>query len=422
MAGYVSTADEPVGGPSRITFYAWIVFALSFGLLICDYMARQVLNAVFPLLKAQWALDDGQLGMLSGIVAAMVGVLTVPLSLAADRWGRVRSLCAMAVVWSLATLLCAGASGFGQMLAGRALVGVGEAAYGSVGIAVVLAVFPVRWRATLSAAFLAGGQVGSVLGMMLGSAIAASHGWRAAFAAIGAIGLVLGLLYPLVVREDRPSRATARAPRPSLRALVDSRAIWLVYLGGGLQMFTAGAVLAWLLSYLVRYYHLPIDAAGRLAAGMLLVGRAGMVLFGYVSDRLGRLRSERHVTLAAAYALGSALTLSLALALPAGPAQLVALAAAMALLAATMGPVGPMLAELTPPAIHGSAFAALTLAYNLIGFAPGPYLVGKLSDAIGLHDALRLVPLASVASALAFLALRRQLAGAGAPAGLAAAP
>jgi hypothetical protein len=41
--------------------YAWLVFALSFGLLLSDYMSRQVLNAVFPLLKAQWLLSDTQL-------------------------------------------------------------------------------------------------------------------------------------------------------------------------------------------------------------------------------------------------------------------------------------------------------------------------------------------------------------------------
>ena len=43
-------------------------------------MARQVLNAVFPLLKAEWALSDTQLGALSGGVALMVGLLTFPLS------------------------------------------------------------------------------------------------------------------------------------------------------------------------------------------------------------------------------------------------------------------------------------------------------------------------------------------------------
>ena len=38
--------------------YAWIVFALTFGLLLSDYMSRQVLNAVFPLLKQAWGLSD----------------------------------------------------------------------------------------------------------------------------------------------------------------------------------------------------------------------------------------------------------------------------------------------------------------------------------------------------------------------------
>ena len=98
----------------------------------------------------------------------MVGVLTLPLSLVADRWGRVRSLTVMAVLWSIATLLCALAADYEQMLGARFLVGVGEAAYGSVGIAVVLGVFPPRVHATLSGAFMAGGSFGSVLGIALG--------------------------------------------------------------------------------------------------------------------------------------------------------------------------------------------------------------------------------------------------------------
>src|SRR4051812_38747064 len=131
-----------------VPLYAWLVFALTFGLLISDYMARQVLNAVFPLLKAEWALSDSQLGLLSGVVAVMVGLLTFPLSLLADRWGRVRSLTLMALLWSLATMGCGLAQDYPQMFAARFLVGVGEAAYGSVGLAVVLSVFPRQLRAT----------------------------------------------------------------------------------------------------------------------------------------------------------------------------------------------------------------------------------------------------------------------------------
>ena len=76
-----------VASKEKVPAYAWLVFALTFGLLISDYMARQVLNAVFPLLKAEWALTDGQLGFLSGVVALMVGLLTIP-DLAARRPAR----------------------------------------------------------------------------------------------------------------------------------------------------------------------------------------------------------------------------------------------------------------------------------------------------------------------------------------------
>src|SRR6478752_7728388 len=145
------SVDDPAATPrvapcTRSSRYPWIVFALTFGLLLSDYMSRQVLSAIFPFLKTEWALSDSQLASLSSIVALMVGLLTLPLSLLADRWGRVKSLVAMAGLWSIATLLCAVAGSYEQMLGARFLVGVGEAAYGSVGIAVVLSVFAPRLR------------------------------------------------------------------------------------------------------------------------------------------------------------------------------------------------------------------------------------------------------------------------------------
>lgn len=414
MAGPIPHSTDPTGGPHRVTIYAWLVFALSFGLLISDYMARQVLNAVFPLLKSEWSLSDAQLGLLSGVVAIMVGVLTFPLSLAADRWGRVRSLTVMAILWSFATLLCAVAQSFETMLVGRALVGIGEAAYGSVGIAVVISVFPARLRSTLSAAFMAGGLFGQVLGVAIGGAIAASHGWRTAFAVIGIAGLVLGLLYPLIVKERRIAGLAGQAAEggPSravvpLRELVGNRSIKLAYGASGLQLFAAGALPAWLPSYFNRYYHLPVDQAGSLAALLLLVCGMGMILCGMVSDRFARNRPERKIALGIGYCVGTALSLTLAMLLPPGTAQLILLGIAMFLVAGTVGPVGAMVANLTPLAIHGSAFATLTLANNLLGLAPGPILTGRMADAIGLADAFRILPLPCLLSALAFAAMRR---------------
>jgi MFS family permease len=183
--------------------YAWLVFALTFGLLLSDYMSRQVLNAVFPILKAYWSLTDTQLGSLSSVVALMVGILTFPLSVAADRWGRARSVVLMAGLWSLATLACAIATSYGEMLAARFFVGVGEAAYGSVGIALILSIFPPHMRSTLTGAFMAGGAFGSVLGMALGGILAVRFGWRWSFGAMALFGLVLVVTYQLVVTEKR---------------------------------------------------------------------------------------------------------------------------------------------------------------------------------------------------------------------------
>src|SRR5262245_55041379 len=118
----MAIASESDSAPRIDRSYAWIVFAITFGLLISDYMSRQVLNAVFPLLKVDWSLTDKELGSLSGIVALMVGLLTFPLSLLADRFGRVKSLTLMAVLWSVATLGCAIAKNYPHLLLARLCV------------------------------------------------------------------------------------------------------------------------------------------------------------------------------------------------------------------------------------------------------------------------------------------------------------
>lgn len=408
--------DTSLGVPRR---YAWIVFALTFGLLISDYMSRQVLNAVFPHLKAEWALTDTQLGLLSGIVALMVGLLTFPLSLLADRVGRIKSLTLMAVIWSLATLGCAVAENYEQMFFARFMVGVGEAAYGSVGIAVVVSVFPRDMRATLSGAFISGGMFGSVLGMALGGVMAQHFGWRWAFAGMALFGLALALLYPIIVRESRiaPQRAVKAAAavagkvRSPLRTLYSSRSVVSAYIASGLQLFVGGTVIVWMPSYLNRFYGMSTDKAGGVAAIIVLCSGVGMILCGMLSDRLSKQAAERKISLCIAYCLGSCLLLSVAFALPFGMAQLVLICLGMVVAAGTTGPAGAMVANLTHYKVHGTAFATLTLANNLLGLATGPLLTGKVSDLIGLDKAFQLVPLVSIAAAAVFLLAGRSYLG-----------
>jgi MFS family permease len=392
--------------------FAWIVFALTFGLLISDYMSRQVLNAVFPVLKAEWGLSDTQLGSLNSIVALLVGLLSFPLSVLSDRWGRARSIVLMAALWSLATLACAVAQSYGQMLTARFFVGVGEAAYGSVGLALVISVFPPHLRSSLTGAFMAGGAVGSVLGMAMGGVVSGHLGWRWAFGAMALFGLVLVVLYALLVTEkrlagDAPSAATASRPAcRSLRSLVGALfstvSINCAYIGSGLQLFMMASMMAWLPSYANRYYNLPPGKAGLVAAAFVLAGAIGMTGCGVITDRLSRHAADRKWLIAISYSIASCVLLLVGFQLPPGPAQFACLGLGMFFVAGTTGPAGAMVANLTDASIHATAFATFTLANNLLGLAAGPFVIGVLADRIGLLGALQVMPLVAPAAAAAF--------------------
>ncbi|MFE5285797.1 MFS transporter [Nocardia sp. NPDC056611] len=414
-------ADAPVPAhtpaPAARSRYPWLVFALAFGLLLADYMSRQVLSAVFPFLKTEWALSDSRLASLTSVVALMVGILTLPLSILADRWGRVRSLVLMAVLWSAATLLCALATGYGQMLGARFLVGVGEAAYGSVGIAVVLSVFTPRVHAALSGAFMAGGSFGSVLGVGLGGVIAVHLGWRWSFAAMAIAGLILAVAFRALVTEAKLAQHAAdqdhrpgqpgHGYRAPVSTLFTNPAVLCAYVGSALQIFTAAVLLAWMPSFINRSYGLAPDRAGAVAAVFSLLIGTGMIVCGVITDRVGRRDLTRKWSAAMVFCAISLLCLGVGFGIGTGPVQLALIGIGAFFSGGSSGPTAAMVANLTHPSVRASALGTLTLANSLLGLALGPFVVGVLADHLGLTVALRLAPLAYLAALAALMLGKR---------------
>lgn len=412
MALHLSSTDNDSdeGQPQASRGYAWLVFALTFGLMLSDYMSRQVINAVFPSLKAEWALSDTQLGALVSVVALTVGVMTFPVSLLADRWGRVKSATAMAVVWGLATIACGLSGNFLMMFIARAVVGLGEAGYGSAGGAILLSVFPRRLHSTVVGAFLAAALFGSVLGVVFGGVIAQHLGWRMAFILVGAGGLLLAVIYPLVVREPAsPAGQTARRLplKEVLRVLLTTRTALWTYLGSGLLMFIQGAVIAWMPSYLNRYHGMDMSQAAMGAGLLVLIAGIGMVCGGGLVDRLSRSNPDNKLRIPMFYALGSGVLLLIAFALPPGTAQLLLIGLGLLIGGGFAGPSGSAVADVSPATIHATAFAVLTLANNIFGLAPGPFITGALADAFSLQTAMELVPLVGLGSAAAYFMASR---------------
>jgi predicted MFS family arabinose efflux permease len=412
------TAVDSGPAPRARRVFPWVVFTLTFALLLSDYMSRQVLSAVFPFLKLDWALSDTQLGALTSVVALTVGLLAVPLSLLGDRWGRSRSIVLMAVVWSLATAGSAIAANYEQLMLARLFIGVGEAAYGSVGLAVVLAVFPVYRRAALTGAFMAGGSFGSVLGVALGGALAVQFGWRWAFGAMAILGLVLVVLYRLFISDEKLDRyrvggvaegepVSAAGERAKLRTLFSTPSVICAYIGSGLQLFIAGSLFAWLPSYLNRAYGLAPDRAAALAAVAILVMGAGMIVCGWITDRLTRQLAIRKWTSAIVYSAMSLVFLGGAFLVEPGKPQLLLLAIGIFFAAGVTGPAGAMVSNLTHESIRATAFGTLTLANNLLGLAAGPLITGILADRLGLETAMQIVPLAALGALIALVIGRR---------------
>ncbi|MGU7784352.1 MFS transporter [Burkholderia sp. PU8-34] len=94
---------------------AWFAFAMTFALMLFDFIDRQVIVSLFPHIKSEWGLSDKQLGSLVSIVSIVVGVGGLPVALLADRMGRVKSIVVMAIAWSLATISCMFTNNYSQL-------------------------------------------------------------------------------------------------------------------------------------------------------------------------------------------------------------------------------------------------------------------------------------------------------------------
>jgi MFS family permease len=237
-------------------------------------------------MKKEWGLSDKQLGGLVSIVSITIALGALPVALFADRASRVKSIVVMATLWSLATISCMFTRTYGQLLAARAVIGLGEAGYGPVGAALIASHFPERMRGALMAGFFAAASVGSVLGVMLGGLIAARWGWQAAFGVVGFPGLLLALLYfkvrdyptvELASREDRAARSMRGAAQAIVKTLIRSRTMLWVCVGGAAQVIVVSAIWAWLPSFLNREYGLAPDQAAVKAALVVLCGAMGSV-------------------------------------------------------------------------------------------------------------------------------------------------
>jgi MFS transporter, Spinster family, sphingosine-1-phosphate transporter len=196
---------RPVGG-SRA--YAVYVLALLTLINFFNYADRNVVFAVFESIKHDLDLSDQQLGWIGSAYIIVLSLAALPLGVLGDLRTR-RGVIAWGVgVWSLFTSLGGAVRGFWQLFFCRAMVGFGEAGYGSVSQALIAEFYKERRRAFALGVYSVGMALGGVSGVWLGGLLAEAYGWRLAFLWLGIPGFILAVL---ASRLHEPER---RPPTP----------------------------------------------------------------------------------------------------------------------------------------------------------------------------------------------------------------
>ena len=371
---------------SSLPGLAWGTLAILSGLNLLNYLDRYVMSGVLTPLQHDLGLGDGDAGWAAS--AFMLGYfLTAPLfGYLGDRYPRKYLMLAGVLVWSLTTAASGLAHNFAQLFSIRIFVGVGEAAFVTMGPSWIADLFSPAKRNTALTLFYVAIPFGSAIGFTLGGWFAGQGDWRHAFFYAGLPGVVLALML-LFLREpprgesDGDTSALPRTTVADFFSLFRNRRYQLLVWGYTAQTFSIGAFGLWGPAFLHRIHGLPIEEASTLFGAML----AGAGLLATLVGGLTATRLHRHTPAGYVWVMAFSIVTALPVccfALTVGNAtlSLVGLGASMFLLFLPTGPVTSEIIEIVPIHLRATAVALCIFLTHLFGDWGSPTIVGYVSD------------------------------------------
>jgi len=356
------------------------------GINMLNYLDRYVAAAVLEPMGRELGLTDSQLGWVHPVFIYAYMLSAPVIGTLADRMHRPRLVAAGISLWSLATAAAAFADGFGGLLLARALVGVGEAAYASLGPAILADCYPEDDRARSFTWFYLAIPVGSALGYGLGGLAAQAWGWRAAFLIAGLPGLVLAARMACIPDPPRGAMDTTEdrlggASLPARLAHLFTNRIWLACtLSYTAYTFAMGALSSWAPTLLQRAYGIGTGKAGIVFGGLAVVtGIAGTFAGGILTARLQKRWKDAGVWIAGGTLLAAAPVVAWALEAPTPGWAYAAYFLGMLLLFCNTSPVNALAVSCIPASIRATGVAVNILLIHLLGDALSPEWVGHRS-------------------------------------------
>lgn len=403
----------------------WQVYATLLTLFLVSAISQA--DRILPFImaeaiKTELSLSDTQVGLLTGIPFAICyTLLSLPLGRAADRGSPRFVLVACIFAWSAMTALGGVAASFLILALTRFGVASGEAGAFPAGHAIIARTIRPERRGLAIGLFAMGLPLGAMVGFAAGGAIADQLGWRAVLIGAGAIGGAIALLVLLVIGPTPPLRPSTSGGesflRSSARLLAGPAFRWL-FVGAIAVGFASAPFYAFAGPFLIRIHGFTAGEAG-LAFGLLqgLMGIVGAVTGGRMFDHAVQSGAGRVLGPPAYLFLVASVTTTAALFTPIGWLSVALMVPGM-LSFAFMLPWAFGAAHLVAgKGREAQATSVVMVGSGLMGPALGPLLVGMVSDAAsaaqiphGLALGLLIVPLASIATALAMLVANRRIA------------
>jgi predicted MFS family arabinose efflux permease len=368
---------------------AWRLVALLWFVVLLNYLDRQVIFSLLPLLRRDLALSDTQMGLLATSFLWIYAAASLASGFAAARLGARRVILLSLAFWSAVTLLTGAARNPLELLAARAIMGLSEAFYLPAALALVAEFHSDRTRGRATALHQSGIYMGIILGGAFGGWMGEHFGWRMPFFLLGGIGL----LYTPLLAWALPATPKARARGdlgaidfPSILRIPGFPAMAAVF---ALFSMAGWVVVTWMSLYLYERFGMSLVQAGVSSTFFMQAGSfAGIFSGGWISDRW----SARN-TLARVYVPALGFAVSAAFLFVSGAAT----EAAVALAAMTAYGIGrglydanimPLLCLTARPEQRAPGYGLFNFAGTFTGGVTA-LGAGMLKSTIGIDGALR---------------------------------
>lgn len=429
IAGSETTAAPCLESPFPNAAVAWLAVAILLTLSFLAFLDRQIVSLMVGMIKADFAVNDSQIGLLQGAAFSIVYTLAaLPFGYAVDRYSRRGTIFFGVFLWALAACACGLSGSFSTLLAARLGVGLGEAALNPAIASMLTDLFPKRRLAFAFSVVGVGSLIGSAGAFMVGGAVLHWAGggltlpllgfmapWKVAFIVTGFPGLFLAFTIFLIPEPARRATAldsVAQKPRWSeVWAFIGAHPrFFSCYIGGFSCLAVTGyAAMSWVPAQLQRNWGwTPGDVGLILGPYVAIIGIIGTLTSGVFVDRLynkGHLDAQARYYLAISVITGASGVATIF----AGSPLLYLILLAPAKFAANFSAVATAGLQLVIPSnLRGRITAVYGICTVFCGATFGPSIVACFTDyvfqdekKVGLSISVTLV-IFSIAAAILF--------------------